>query len=432
MPQILTELAIRAAKPPTKGTTTLWDSAIRNLGLRINHGGAKSFIVLIASGRRKTIGRYPLISLAEARTEAKRILAEKTLGRDTPPSITVDDALVLFLADAEKRTKTRTTRDYTRLLRRHLAKLFRSSLADVSTRDVAHIQDRLRDTPSEAAHALVAIKLFFNWCVRRGYVAINPCARLTAAKSAPRDRVLNDAELRLVYEQALTFPFPFGVIVRLLILTGQRRSEIGLLRWEWIDEEMVVFTKRIVRDKEDERASVSMLKTYHVFNVEQIEGLPDHIDDTDKMVIEPIEAAERFIAATKADIRLGGSKACYVPSHDFVALPPKDAFKNATNFYAIALHELGHWAGNEKRLNRDLTNRFGTRAYAAEELIAELNAAFLCAHLGIEGELRHAGYIEDWISLLRDDKRAIFTASSKASQAANHLRSYSEKIEDHV
>ena len=195
---------------------------------------------------------------------------------------------------------------------------------------------------------------------------------------------------------------------------------------------MVVFTKRIVRDKEDERASISMLKTYHVFNVEQIEGLPDHIDDTDKMVIEPIEAAERFIAATKADIRLGGSKACYVPSHDFVALPPKDAFKNATNFYAIALHELGHWAGNEKRLNRDLTNRFGTRAYAAEELIAELNAAFLCAHLGIEGELRHAGYIEDWISLLRDDKRAIFTASSKASQAANHLRSYSEKIEDHV
>ena len=105
---------------------------------------------------------------------------------------------------------------------------------------------------------------------------------------------------------------------------------------------MVVFTKRIVRDKEDERASISMLKTYHVFNVEQIEGLPDHIDDTDKMVIEPIEAAERFITATKADIRLGGSKACYVPSHDFVALPPKDAFKNATNFYAIALHELGH------------------------------------------------------------------------------------------
>jgi antirestriction protein ArdC len=195
---------------------------------------------------------------------------------------------------------------------------------------------------------------------------------------------------------------------------------------------MVVFTKRIVRDEEDERASISMLKTYHVFNVEQIEGLPDHIDDTDNMDIEPIEAAERFIAATKADIKIGGSKACYVPSHDFVALPPKEAFENGTSFYATALHELGHWTGHEKRLSRDLANRFGTKAYAAEELIAELNAAFLCAHLGIEGELRHAGYIEDWIKLLRDDKRAIFTASSKASQAANHLRSYSEKIEGDV
>jgi antirestriction protein ArdC len=103
---------------------------------------------------------------------------------------------------------------------------------------------------------------------------------------------------------------------------------------------MVVFTKRIVRDEEDERATVSMLKTYHVFNVEQIEGLVQPIQPVS--TIDPIDAAERFIAATKADIRLGGSKACYVPSRDFISLPPKEAFKDASSFYATALHEAGH------------------------------------------------------------------------------------------
>lgn len=171
-----------------------------------------------------------------------------------------------------------------------------------------------------------------------------------------------------------------------------------------------------------------MLKTFHVFNVEQIEGLPD--SPTRASTVAPIEATERFVAATKAGIRLGGSKACYVPSLDFIAMPPKDAFAEASGFYATELHELGHWTGSEKRLNRDLKNCFGTKAYAAEELIAELTAAFLCAHLNIEGELRHAGYIADWISLLREAKRALFTAASEASQAANHLRTYSETVQE--
>jgi antirestriction protein ArdC len=188
----------------------------------------------------------------------------------------------------------------------------------------------------------------------------------------------------------------------------------------------VVFTTRIERDDDvDDKTPRSMLKTYHVFNVDQIEGLPDPPSPPANK-IESVEVADAFIQATGADIRLGGSKACYVPTHDFVALPPKEAFENTESFYAVSLHELGHWSGSEKRLNRNLDNRFGTRAYAAEELIAELNAAFLCAHLGITGELRHAGYIDDWICLLSEDKRAIFTAASKASEAANFLRAFSE------
>jgi antirestriction protein ArdC len=188
---------------------------------------------------------------------------------------------------------------------------------------------------------------------------------------------------------------------------------------------MVVFTKKLrVGEDEDERL-ISILRTYFVFNVDQLDGVPER--DLE-LPPEParMDKAEDFIAATKADIRIGGGQAAYIPSLDCITIPPLAAFRDAGSFYATLLHEGAHWTAAKNRLNRDLSNRFRTRAYAAEELIAELTAAFLCAHLGIEGELRHAGYIEDWIALLSDDSRAIFTAASKASQAADFLRRFSE------
>jgi antirestriction protein ArdC len=97
---------------------------------------------------------------------------------------------------------------------------------------------------------------------------------------------------------------------------------------------------------------------------------------------------------------------------------------------ATSLHECGHWTGHKSRLDRDLKSRFNEKAYAAEELVAELNAAFLCAHLGITGQLRHADYIASWISLLKEDDRAIFTAASQASKAADYLRSFSEVLQE--
>jgi antirestriction protein ArdC len=103
-------------------------------------------------------------------------------------------------------------------------------------------------------------------------------------------------------------------------------------------------------------------------------------------------------------------------------MPGYQAFKGADHYYNVAFHELTHWTGHKSRLQRDLRNRFGSRAYAAEELVAELGAAFLCAEFSIDGDVRNAGYINTWIGLLKDDKRAFFTACSKASQAANYLR----------
>ena len=190
----------------------------------------------------------------------------------------------------------------------------------------------------------------------------------------------------------------------------------------------VVFTKPLVFKGEDEEIEKrSMLREYTVFNIAQVDGFmfaPAPL----RSEPERHAAVDAFIAATGATIRHGGDKACFVPALDFVNLPPASSFKSIEPYYATALHELGHWSGAKPRLDRDLSGRFRTRAYAAEELVAEFAAAFLCAHLGIKGELRHAGYIENWLELLRHDDRAIFTAASKASQAADYLRSFSETL----
>jgi antirestriction protein ArdC len=190
----------------------------------------------------------------------------------------------------------------------------------------------------------------------------------------------------------------------------------------------IVFTKQLTVKEEDEDRKVNMLRGYSVFNVSQIDGLPAKIAAPEPTAVVTDDIADRFITATAADIRHGGSRACFVPSLDIIQLPPRSAFIDDGNYHATTLHELGHWSGGETRLNRDLKNRFGTQAYAAEELVAELTPAFLCAHLGVNGELRHAGYIDHWIKHLKEDNRAIFTAASKASQAADYLRSLTEVV----
>jgi antirestriction protein ArdC len=182
------------------------------------------------------------------------------------------------------------------------------------------------------------------------------------------------------------------------------------------------------KDGETEGDRFTTIKAYAVFNVDQCEGLPETILNPEP--IAPRHDDERdatideFIAATGADFRddVGGDRAYYSPSTDFIAMPAFAAFKSASNYYATAFHELAHWTGSAKRLDRQFGKRFGDRAYAAEELVAELASAFLCAEFNLDGELRHAGYIQNWIALLKDDPRAFFTAASKAQAAAQFMR----------
>jgi antirestriction protein ArdC len=178
--------------------------------------------------------------------------------------------------------------------------------------------------------------------------------------------------------------------------------------------------------EEQDARLVTMLREYAVFNVSQCDNLPDSIRSGKPMRVRNPDTrdalADDFLRSTGADIREAQGEAFYVPSHDFISMPAFEAFKGADHFYNVAFHELTHWTGAKSRLDRDLKHRFGAREYAAEELVAELGAAFLCAEFGFDGDVRNAGYIATWIDLLRADKRAFFTACSKAQAAADYLR----------
>lgn len=163
-----------------------------------------------------------------------------------------------------------------------------------------------------------------------------------------------------------------------------------------------------------------VIRGYTVFNATQTD-LPVPAVSVPDAAFNPVPACESFIAKTGASIAHGGDAAFYMPSMDRIQLPQKSAFDSEASYYATAFHELTHWTGSESRLDRNLSGRFGNPAYAFEELIAEMGAAFVCATHGIQGELRHAGYIGNWLKACREDNKAIFKAASLAQKAADYL-----------
>lgn len=170
----------------------------------------------------------------------------------------------------------------------------------------------------------------------------------------------------------------------------------------------------------------SFLKQFTVFSVDQCEDLPDRLLRPAQPIPDGLilPEAEKLIAATGADVRIGGVSAYYSPRHDFVAVPRPDDFFEPINWHRTAFHELGHWTGHESRLGRDQTGRFGSKPYGHEELIAEMTGAFVCAALGIAPTVRHADYIGSWLEIIREDQRAILRAASAASKAADYLLAF--------
>lgn len=221
--QLISDATVRSL-PTLEKQTDYWDLKFPAFGVRVSPGGTKTF-VLNQNKTRRTIGRYPDISLSEARTEARRLVAEKTLGRIRPRSITYPQAVTVFLDEKRERRKERTVKDH----KRHLDLLgFKCQLADVTHQDMERKLKRL--PPSEFNHRLACAKTFFTWAQKKRYITENPTVGLTPHKRAKRKRVLTDDELRTVWLATDQLTAHFKEIVRLLILLGQRRGETAALQ----------------------------------------------------------------------------------------------------------------------------------------------------------------------------------------------------------
>jgi antirestriction protein ArdC len=179
----------------------------------------------------------------------------------------------------------------------------------------------------------------------------------------------------------------------------------------------------------DEPEAIPFLKHFTVFNTDQCADLPADIAPPPEPAAENLilPQAEALIRATGADIRIGGNRAFYVPSEDYIQVPPPAAFFEPVNFHRTVFHECGHWTGHVSRLNRDLSGGFGSSSYAREELCAEMTGAFVCAALSIVPTVRHADYLGSWLEVLREDDRAIIRAASAASKAADYLLAFRDR-----
>lgn len=216
-------------------------------------------------------------------------------------------------------------------------------------------------------------------------------------------------------------------------MTYRQAKELGAHVRKGENGSLVVYANTLTRNEIDEdtgeetEQEIPFMKGYTVFNVEQIEDLPPHYYALAEPVLDPVERidrAESYFAATGADIRHGGNQAFYSVATDRVQMPPFETFRDAESYYATLAHECTHWTRHPSRLDRDFgRKRWGDEGYAMEELVAELGSAFVSADLGLALEPRedHAAYIGSWLKVLKDDKRAIFSAAAHAQRAADFL-----------
>ncbi len=187
----------------------------------------------------------------------------------------------------------------------------------------------------------------------------------------------------------------------------------------------VIFTKHVMRKDEEsgEEKAGTLIKSYPVFNLDQIEGVPERYlvaQEPEDSRPTNLKAAE-FAKGTGIRVDHGANKAAYYPARDEVVIPIPRVFVDEDAYWGTLFHELTHATGHKSRLDRTFGKRFGDSAYAAEELVAELGSAFLCARLGISASFRSASYIDSWLKVLAGDNRAIFTAASYAGHAADWL-----------
>lgn len=209
---------------------------------------------------------------------------------------------------------------------------------------------------------------------------------------------------------------------------------------------VIVFYKKLETQafEEDDPDRTTKLRfvarASYVFNAAQVDGFAAEPQPEQQSDFQRVQEVEAFVTALNAHIQHGTDGACYGTDIDIIEMPHRERFVASAsstaeqNYYAVLLHELTHWVGAPHRLNRQFGRRFGDEAYAMEELVAELGAAFLCAAFGISTEPRpdHAAYVSSWLRVLNRDHKAIFTAASKAQEAFEHLAYLATKPDERV
>lgn len=246
----LTDKTIRALKPPPEGQVIYFDTHLTGFAIRLSQGGARTFLCVHGRHRTKTtIGRYPILTLQQARRRAREVLAHAVLNPSCGPALSFAAALDRYRKHREPELKPSTFKDHMRYLGYFS---WSGTLDGIATRDVARALDRI-EKPSEKAHAHVAMKTFFNWCVARRYIDRSPLQGLPRPKpSTPRTRVLTDDELAAVWSAASKSD-AYDLILRLLVVTAQRAGQIDSLREDWIDYQnrLIVFPAAAMKNNQE-------------------------------------------------------------------------------------------------------------------------------------------------------------------------------------
>lgn len=223
-------------------------------------------------------------------------------------------------------------------------------------------------------------------------------------------------------------------------MTYKKAAELGAQVRKGAKSEYAFYVGAISRTEQNKQGeeidrTIPFLKAYNVFNCDEIDGLPDQYRIAPPLVTldeaARIPECDAWIAGTGARIVQGGGRAFYQPSADQIHLPEFSSFDSASRYYSVAFHELTHWTGAEKRLDRLKGKIFGSPDYAFEELVAELSASYLCADLRVDSEPRedHAAYMACWLKALKDDNRNIFRAASYAEKACTYLHDLQQPAE---
>jgi integrase len=360
----LTDLFIRNLTPPECGQITYADDTLPGFGVRVSQGGTKTFVLMYGRQRKRlTLGRYPIISLSQARSKAKILLAEVTLGDGLPPSISFVDAQNAFLERCRRKNRPRTYKDYKRILERHF-RFGREPLKNFTRLEITKRLDGIATRHAEQNYAFRVVRHFCRLCVQQGYLKHNVCAEMQApSKLTARTRILSDQELRCIWracdetsglyktnedgrtgcktsqlvsrcEHAIQIPKCFATITKLLILTGQRRGEIAALRGEFIKGHLCVLPPTLTKNGREHTLPLGTLTTDILLNA--ISAQPP--------------AAYVFPARGKPNVPFSGwSKA-------------KTALDQLAGVYNWTLHDL-------RRTHRTIHARIGTPPHVAERLL---------------------------------------------------------------